>query len=442
MKDILPGDRVLLLQGPMGPFFKQLGDRLASQGARCWKINFNGGDWFYFRAPNALDFRGKISQWAAFLREFLVSNTIDQVYMFGDCREQHKIAREVCAELGVRVLVFEEGYIRPDYVTLEEGGVNAFSSMPRDPAFYRSLPKKPEPPRRPALFSFRRMAQAAILYYVFSTLLRWRYWRYDHHKSLCPFKKGGFWLLSGIRKKLYQSRDRLTTGRLAGELSGKYFLVPLQVHNDSQVLEHSNYGSVGEFIAEVIASFALHAPENLSLVLKHHPMNRGHRHYGSFIRELARQHGIGERVIYAHELHLPTCLEHALGVVLINSTVGLSALLHGAPTKVMGRASYDMSGLTCQKPLAEFWTEPSPVDRELNLKLRNYLIEKTQLNGSFYGILPFAMEAPAGVAAPTVRAARVRTAIPGQAARMYRSSQSKTRVEPAFYHRVKTSHTE
>jgi capsular polysaccharide export protein len=71
--------------------------------------------------------------------------------------------------------------------------------------------------------------------------------------------------------------------------------------------------------------------------------------------------------------------------VLINSTVGLSALLHNIPTKTLGRAMYDMPGLTCQKPLEQFWHVPTPVDRELYDRYRNYLIEKSQLNGSFYG---------------------------------------------------------
>ncbi|WP_250313331.1 capsular polysaccharide export protein, LipB/KpsS family, partial [Escherichia coli] len=35
---------------------------------------------------------------------------------------------------------FEEGYLRPQFITVEEGGVNAYSSLPRDPDFYRKLP--------------------------------------------------------------------------------------------------------------------------------------------------------------------------------------------------------------------------------------------------------------------------------------------------------------
>jgi capsular polysaccharide export protein len=123
-------------------------------------------------------------------------------------------------------------------------------------------------------------------------------------------------------------------------------------------------------------------------VIKHHPMDRGHRHYGELIKRLAERYGTGRRVIYAHELHLPTCLDHTLGVVLINSTVGLSSLLHNVPTKTLGQAMYDMPGLTCQKPLALFWRDPIPVDLDLYARYRNYLIEKPQPNGSFFGRFP------------------------------------------------------
>jgi capsular polysaccharide export protein len=43
-----------------------------------------------------------------------------------------------------------------------------------------------------------------------------------------------------------------------------------------------------------------------------------------------------------HDLHLPTLLAHASGTVVINSTVGPSALHHKVPSKTTGSAFYDM----------------------------------------------------------------------------------------------------
>jgi capsular polysaccharide export protein len=79
-------------------------------------------------------------------------------------------------------------------------------------------------------------------------------------------------------------------------------------------------------------------------------------------------------------------LHHARGVVVVNSTVGLSALYHNAPLKACGAAIYDMPGLTFAGRLEEFWERAQSinVDRELFRRFRSYLIEHTQLNGSFY----------------------------------------------------------
>jgi capsular polysaccharide export protein len=140
------------------------------------------------------------------------------------------------------------------------------------------------------------------------------------------------------------------------------------------------------FIADVIASFAAHADPDHSLVIKHHPLDRGYHDYTRLIRKKALEHGAQGRVFYLHDQHLPTLLEHARGVIVINSTVGFSAIHHGTPVKVCGEAIYNMQGLTFQGPLDDFWTEtqrhlPSP---ELYHRFRQYVIHHTQYNGSFY----------------------------------------------------------
>jgi len=41
------GRNFLLLQGPHGPFFRQLGQLLEQTGAAAWRVGFNGGDAFF-----------------------------------------------------------------------------------------------------------------------------------------------------------------------------------------------------------------------------------------------------------------------------------------------------------------------------------------------------------------------------------------------------------
>jgi capsular polysaccharide export protein len=232
---------------------------------------------------------------------------------------------------------------------------------------------------------FSRMALSAIAYYAAGWLMRWRYPHYRHHKDFSPFRELFYWLRSGWRKIIYQQLEKPVVCRIGAQDVQQYFLVPLQVFNDSQILHHSPYADIREFISEVLDSFARYAAPEHHLVIKHHPMDRGHKNYRLLIAELAANAGIRARVHYIHDAHLPSLLKSCAGVVTINSTVGLSALHHGKSVMAMGRAFYDLAGLTSQNGLNDFWCNPAPVDALLYKKLRSFLIRNTQLNGAFYG---------------------------------------------------------
>src|SRR5262249_55754922 len=119
------------------------------------------------------------------------------------------------------------------------------------------------------------------------------------------------------------------------------------------------------------------------LVVKHHPHDVPFRDYRRLLRRLAEQHGLGDRLIYIHDTHLPTLLKHARGVVTMNSTVGPSALFHKAPVKVLGRASYDIAGLTYQGALERFSPARGVADPALLVAFPNGPRVATQVNGSF-----------------------------------------------------------
>lgn len=53
--------RVLLLQGPVGPFFKRLAADLRGAGAQVHKVNFNAGDWLFY-PRGAIAYRGTMDE--------------------------------------------------------------------------------------------------------------------------------------------------------------------------------------------------------------------------------------------------------------------------------------------------------------------------------------------------------------------------------------------
>jgi capsular polysaccharide export protein len=375
---------ILLLQGPVGPFFSRLATVLAAVGAKTYKVNFNGGDCFFDR-HNAIPWRGSLEAWPSFFTSLLDRLNIDVVILFGDCRPLHRIARDIAQQRGLRVGAFEEGYVRPNYITFEEYGVNGYSSIPRSADFYNALPDQGIPTEREVGNTFWHAALWAILYYCASAALRGIFPKYRHHRALA-LSEALPWFRSGWRRIFRAYRQRGVLKILAGRLHKRFFLVPLQISGDSQVLQHSGFASVSDFVCRVVESFAAHAPKDTTLVVKHHPLDRGYHDYSALLAGLAEQHGLKARLLYIHDQHLPTLFQHMVGAVIINSTVGFSALSHNAPVKTCGLAIYNVPGLTFSGSLDEFWGEAKDFrpDPTLFLRFRTYVIDQTQINCSFY----------------------------------------------------------
>ncbi|HEY8358293.1 MAG TPA: capsular biosynthesis protein [Ramlibacter sp.] len=379
----LAGKKVLLLQGPVGPFFARLAADLREAGAEVHKVNFNAGDWFYYRR-DAMNYRGTMEQWPAWLEAQLRRLRIDVIFLFGDCRPIHQEARVLATRLGVELWVFEEGYVRPDYVTLERFGVNGYSKLPRiSDAYRQELPAVPA--QQSVGNAYWPMVRSGCMYFLAGSIGKPFFPHYVHHRPLA-FSEAVPWVRSAWRKFWYRWKERGQEDKLVTYFSRRFFLVPLQVYNDAQVTVHADMTGVEHFIESTIRSFAHHAPKDTLLVFKHHPMDRGYRSYSRFIRSSARKSNVSQRVVYIHDQHLPTLLSHARGVIVINSTVGLSALHHGTPTMVCGNALYDLHGLTYQGRLDDFWAAApkSKPNAALYRRFRHHLIAKTQLNGSFY----------------------------------------------------------
>lgn len=379
------GCRVLLLQGPVGPFFRRLAGVLYRVGAASvHKVNFNGGDQFFY-ASGAINYRGTVENWPQALSALIVKHKINTIFLFGDCRPIHQCVRPIAELLGAQVWVFEEGYVRPNFVTLEPIGVNNHSSLPRDPEFYRKLPEIALLPEKRVGSTFWYAAFWASLYYLLASVMLPFYINYRHHRPLSIIEVFP-WLRSITRKWYYVFKERNCLKQLCNNMSKRFFLVLLQVNTDAQVGVHSKFKSMTEFIIYTVESFVQNADVNQILVIKHHPMDRGYSDYTVLIDRLVLQYELQGRLLYIHDQHLPTLLKYACGVVTINSTVGLSAMHHGLSPAVLGEALYALPGLSYQGNLNAFWKEAVSlkVDSTLYSHFLAYLIKNTQLNGNFF----------------------------------------------------------
>jgi len=88
--------------------------------------------------------------------------------------------------------------------------------------------------------------------------------------------------------------------------------------------------------------------------------------------------------MYLEDGDIGALVEHAQGLVTINSTVGIIALEQGTPTMALSDAIYNLPGLTFQGSLDDFWTSRTPPDEAFLSLFRRVVIQTTQVNGGFY----------------------------------------------------------
>ena len=120
----------LFLQGPHGPFFHKLGAMLRRAGATVWRVGFNSGDRaFWFHTKSYIPYVDPADQWLSTFEQICTDKGVTDIVLYGDTRPIHAQAVAAAQARGIDVHVFEEGYMRPYWVTYERGGSNGHSRL-------------------------------------------------------------------------------------------------------------------------------------------------------------------------------------------------------------------------------------------------------------------------------------------------------------------------
>jgi capsular polysaccharide export protein len=263
--------------------------------------------------------------------------------------------------------------------------MGARSHVPSDPETIRRLADSlPEAPSAPTFV--HKQATEAIHETVFvfaNEILRPLYPFYATQSSLNPVIEYASTILRWHRQWRRHAENARVLARAEGG-GWPFMLLPLQLQSDSQIRWNSPWRDLRDMLDAVFASFARHAPSDLNLLLKVHPLDVGLVDWGRTAAALALRHGLSKRIATVDGGDLAALLRACRGVVLVNSTVGLHAIRAGRPVKTLGAAVYDMPGLTHQGPLDTFWTSPEPVDAALARDFVRVLSHTVQVPGSFY----------------------------------------------------------
>lgn len=388
MTPVATGHRFLFLQGPHGPFFARLGRMLRASGAQVWRVGFNRGDRaFWPDTASYIGFKAKPDAWPAAFGTIVAEKAITDVVLYGDTRPIHAAAVASARALGLTVHVFEEGYLRPHWVTYERGGANGHSRLMQMPvvAMQTALAALDmDLPDAPARWGDMRQHMFwGALYHWFVLTGFWDYRNFRPHRALSV----------GQEFSLYCKRLALMPWHRAERLAATwriqhggfpYHLVLMQLEHDASFQMHSPFRTMTEFLAVVVEGFAKGAPAHHHLVFKAHPLEDGRVPMLREIKRLAGLHGVAGRVHFVRGGKLARLLNHARTAVTVNSTAAQQVLWRGLPLKVFGAAVYAKPEFVSNQSLPEFFAKPTRPDSKAYRDYRHYLLETSQIPGGFY----------------------------------------------------------
>lgn len=377
----------VFLQGLPSPFFSKIGKKLTERGCKVTGLNLCVGDQLFWRGANTVNFRGSLADWPAFIADFFDQHKVTDVVLVGEQRSYHKHAIELAKARNIRVTVTDFGYLRPDWIVFERNGMGGDSLFPKDPESIMALAANAPKPNLTQQYRdhFWKMAWGDILYHLANFFY---FWLFPFYRR--PYKRNhplAHYFSIGRRILFAEIGHRYALARLA-ELKAqhaRYFLLPLQLENDFQIVSYSPFDSLEEAIWLTLESFARCADANDRLLIKVHPLDPGLKNWKSLIYKRADQLGIVDRLDYFDGGDLDEILRCSVGVVTVNSTVGIRALQLGCPVMTLGSAIYDVAGLSFQESLDRFWTEAEPPAPAMVDAFINAVCNTLQIRGVFYG---------------------------------------------------------
>ncbi|WP_039020086.1 capsule biosynthesis protein [Halocynthiibacter namhaensis] len=382
------GSSFLFLQGPHGPFFSRLGKMLRSAGAEVHRVGFNAGDQaMWFRGPGYIPYMGTPEDWGPFFETQLDAHKVSDIVLYGDTRDIHATAVSLANARGLRVHIFEEGYLRPYWITYERGGSNGNSRLME--LNLQDMQKALETvdmdvPEVPANWGdMRQHMFYGALYHWYVMLRNRKYKGFKPHREISVWREFHLYFRS-LMLAPFLAMDRIAASTRIKYGGFPFHLALLQLEHDSSFRMHSPFATMTQFLEAAVKGFSEGAPLHHHLVFKAHPLEDGRIPQRREIQRIAREFGVEKRVHYVRGGKLAKLLNHARSAITVNSTAGQQVLWRGLPLKVFGDAIYAKQEFVSKQPLAEFFAQPNRPDTRAYRDYRHFILETSQIIGGYY----------------------------------------------------------
>ncbi|KGD64399.1 polysaccharide synthesis/modification protein [Alcanivorax nanhaiticus] len=280
-----------------------------------WKNRDRLPEWLSFRVDKGRLNNGAHGRWFQFGLALRIAHLMAGIFREADQRRpdvlfvlngEHYKQKAVIAWAkaeGIKLAYLELGYL-PNTMVLDGEGINFANGMPRKPEFYRAY--QPQGMK--------------------------------------------------VDSNLVRRPPRTPVGEPI-TLPERYIFVPFQVYDDTQILIHSPWIKSMERLHDVLEKTVDSLPSDTVFVVKEHPTSK---------RSYPELHGRHPRILYANANDTQQLIEKSLGVITINSTVGIESLLLGRPVITLGNACYNIEGLVShadnENELAALLQNPDGLD--------------------------------------------------------------------------------
>ena len=322
---------------------------------------------FYKQGDNKEQIIEKAIRYSIELAAVIENNSIDLVIVQNDSWDYASIPLAVARKKGIKTLVFEDGFFRPDTIVLDEKGVNWNNSTPRNRDFYENLPVDEEKLQRFLTEEKTKVSIPAVKRFVWL------------HRFLRLLRHPGKILRIIPALKIVRQDNQYKKEPLKD-----YVLFPLQVHKDSQILCHSPVKDITILVNHCITALEKlnqKTGKKMTLVVKEHPKDP----CLAQLKKSVRSSDID--VVFLRQADTRRLIEESSLVITINSTVGIEGMLYYRPVIILGNAFFSIDGIAYHCDDLENLdiliekVLDNPVDKDLINKFLYYLKFHYQVDG-------------------------------------------------------------
>src|SRR5262249_7988430 len=132
------------------------------------------------------------------------AKSITDIIYYADRFPYHIVAAEVGRDFGIATFVVENGYLRPDWITLEREGMSAYSHFPADPHSIYKTANEVKDPDLVTQFAHRAFDETfnEVFFHLLAYFFRLNFPFYRSDKYYNPVID----YLSGLRRQLRLKR--------------------------------------------------------------------------------------------------------------------------------------------------------------------------------------------------------------------------------------------